>query len=271
MSAVFDLILRGQDDQLRPETFHVRELAKALLRLEDAVASEAGIELPDLEATRTAFDPDPLLALVNITPSSNCLTFNASPAGEQAVSIISRNVAAGTLAGLKIDTQRNLWRLWRPLNDRLISLEVRPREARLPISRFVLTRDQPLPPVDISRILRNGTTIYGRVMRVGGKAKATAQIEAFNKGGRIITVRITKAQAEQLGHLMYKEVALKGIGEWRIDDMKLVAFAVRAIQPVPSEDPIAVFKRLSQLIGDRLEGKDPNAIVRDLRGEDDAE
>ena len=69
--------------------------------------------------------------------------------------------------------------------------------------------------------LKNQTTIYGELIKVGG-AKPKLWVKLLN--GKLLDFFVSKEQAQQLSPKVYTEVALKGEAEWNILTKDLIGF-----------------------------------------------
>jgi hypothetical protein len=77
--------------------------------------------------------------------------------------------------------------------------------------------------------------------------------------------------AEELGHRLYKVIALRGEGEWNAATHKLVSFKADGIEPYDHDagaDAIAGFKELAAIGGNPWENIDPDQYAREVRSED---
>ncbi len=112
-------------------------------------------------------------------------------------------------------------------------------------------------------ILKGRTTIYGRVITVGG-VEPRAQLRLLN--GRLFRVKLKEETAKALAVRLYQVVALKGIASWRSDNMEMVNFEVEEILPYQETDFSEVIKKIHSLDPDAWKGiKSTFDAIKEIR------
>jgi len=123
-------------------------------------------------------------------------------------------------------------------------------------------------PNDLSFIkepIQELTTICGKVVRIGGKEKITAQIEVPNEG--LISVDLSEELARKLAQRLFEFVELEGELIWDPISEKIIRFKVYNFKPFSPNRAWEVIQELSEEFGkyfDHIE--DPVQHIRELRG-----
>jgi hypothetical protein len=112
------------------------------------------------------------------------------------------------------------------------------------------------------------TTIYGRILRVGGK-EPKVMFEPFS--GMTIYCNVSEDLAKKLGEYLYTEIALKGIAKWNPHTLDLCNFKITGYHEFKSGNIQNAFSELSKLIGKYFSDVDDvDGYVADLRGRNGA-
>lgn len=144
-------------------------------------------------------------------------------------------------------------------------------------ARGVLTSSDPkipsieLPPASQIReelTIKGRTTLYGRVLRVGGKTKPTLMLECLD--GSTVYCEITQSQARKWASRLYSMVMLKGLAVWDYYSRKILSFKIEELHPFGDKKPTETLKELSEKVGKYFEDiEDVIGFVSGLRNEDD--
>src|SRR5262249_1420463 len=116
------------------------------------------------------------------------------------------------------------------------------------------------------RTIKGQTTIWGRLIRIGGKQKSVAKLELPD--GSDLYVRVPKNLAIELGSRLYEDVSLEGEATWEADKGAIIAFsASRVTSYSPHRRSIVqTFKDLAEASEGRWNDIDPEEFVDHLRG-----
>jgi len=112
--------------------------------------------------------------------------------------------------------------------------------------------------------LTGETTVYGRVVRVGGK-DPRAMVELLN--GQTIFCDTTEAIARKLGIRLYTNVGLLGLARWDAESLKLEQFTITDVtlyEELPLEDAM---NQLTKAVGIYYRDvTDVDKYIADIRG-----
>lgn len=111
--------------------------------------------------------------------------------------------------------------------------------------------------------LSGETTVYGRVVRVGGK-DPKAMVELLN--GQTIYCETTEAIARKLGTRLYTNVGLSGLARWDAESLQLQQFTITDVTPyeeLPLEDAM---NQLAKAVGTYYSDvHDADKYITDIR------
>lgn len=114
-----------------------------------------------------------------------------------------------------------------------------------------------------AKLLSGETTIYGQVIRVGGRDPRVV-VETVN--GHLISCEIKRDMASALGRRLYDEVGLYGIAQWERDARNLVGFRVIRITTYQKLSALQAFSKLSETVGEYYQATDDvEAFVNEVR------
>ncbi|HDD53607.1 MAG TPA: hypothetical protein ENF32_06035 [Thermosulfidibacter takaii] len=140
---------------------------------------------------------------------------------------------------------------------------------------FIMSDDPQRPVVELPSsdqlkdgpIIRGKTTVYGRILRVGGKTKPTLMIETLD--GRTFFCDVTQEQARELASRLYKMVSLKGLATWDYHTRKIASFKIEDIKPFGDKKFTVALKEISNQIGHYFDDVDDvvDFVTRLRKGE----
>ena len=137
-----------------------------------------------------------------------------------------------------------------------------PRRRDEPIAVLV-----PAAIIEQTPRISGGTSIYGEVIRLGGRAP---RIRMKLLSGEEISCKAPKSLVQKLGSSLYRTVGLAGTAEWETDHYSLVSFTAEELIEYDDGANIgAVLDDLSRQYGKHFEDvADVDAYVRSLRDDD---
>ncbi len=91
------------------------------------------------------------------------------------------------------------------------------------------------------------TTVCGRVVRVEGKGKVTAQIEIPNEG--LISVDLSEKLARRLAQRLFEFIELEGELIWDPVSEKIIGFKLYDFRPFSPDKAWEVMQELSEEFG----------------------
>ncbi|MEM6263513.1 MAG: hypothetical protein AAGI38_13455 [Bacteroidota bacterium] len=111
-------------------------------------------------------------------------------------------------------------------------------------------------------LIEGETTIYAKVLGVGG-SKPNAKVETIQ--GQHLSFPVEVEQAKQLANRLYTEVALTGLGSWKMGEIELHSFQLTQIEPYQASLITTAVDELASLIGDHWDEIDPESYLQELR------
>jgi hypothetical protein len=238
MSASDFIEIRFTGEGVKPETVKAGDIADILTAVEEMIEACVIRDFPQVSKERV------IVGLVDIKGSSVDLKFSsqigllAIPAFEE----IGEAVTTNEFSKLPIKTLEGL--------DMIAAFTRRHRcEAGL-----VLNNGKPkllgtiTPETKITRfpLLTGETTIYGQVVRVGGR-EPKVMVEMVN--GRVIYCDAPIEMARQLGGKLYNIVGLWGLAQWNAKSFDVEKFTIRGVT-LYEETPIEeAMKQLAKVAG----------------------
>jgi hypothetical protein len=240
---------------IKPASVKASDIAEILKAVEDMVEAQVFRDHPEIDREQV------IVGFVNIKSESVDLQF-VSPLqqivfpifqgiGEAVTTNDYRNLPAGSVDALdKIVTFSR---------KRQCVAELVTRNGH----RKVLATITPDIVFEKRARLTGETTVYGRVVRVGGK-EPKAMVELLS--GQTIYCETTETIAKKLGTRLYTNVGLLGLARWDAESLKLEQFTITDVTPyeeLPLEDAM---NQLAKAVGTYYSDvSDVNKYIADIR------
>lgn len=250
-----ELELKLVGEGLAPGLVKSRELAEVMTALEDAVAATALRQEPGIprdalvvglsgvaEGSIRLLFRSPSRAIVSSAFTSLAVALNTASYGDLP------NAALKPLSAIVAFAARH---------NCAAELRLPGREAPL----ATLTADTRIPaPVQVS----GSTTIYGRVIRVGGR-RPRAMVETAQ--GETLFCEVSREMARRLGERLYQQAEFRGTATWDADEWSLTGFKIETVEESGTLKPGVAIRQLRELVGRHFrEIEDVPAYVASLRG-----
>ncbi len=108
------------------------------------------------------------------------------------------------------------------------------------------------------------TTIYGKILRVGGK---TPKVMIETLEGKVIYCDVDLNLAKKLGQKLYEFVSLSGVAKWDAHDLVLEDFHIKNIGGYEGQSISSTIKELSSAIGSYFKDiVDVKSYISEIRG-----
>lgn len=250
-----------EGEGVSPETMKLRDLVEVLKLFEAAVAAETGEYGPD-ERNRPALP----LNLVGIESGSAMVVLESPTHLAGVVERIAGAVSSGEYASLELGCHEKLRRLYQFVRGRDWAFRFR-ADQDVTVDPAEISAEQPVPET-AGRVIRGATTILATLTKIGGE-ECRAYLKPIPRG-RLITARINRKMAKELGDRLFEDVALEGIASWTLDGDEIVDFEVTGITGhQPSSMTLEeMFAKGRELTGGAWDAVDAAGYVRGLRAEE---
>lgn len=260
-----DIQLIGE--RVAPSTLDVIDLVEILPTLRKAICAAADIP----SDSRTLLQP--LLSLVGVSDGSAVLRLGATHVMYAGAERIRQAVVREDYGILPHDCQAHLHGLSASLARKKWRMRLHVAEGEQDAE---ISQEHPFP-APAPRRARGTTTLYGKVLWVGGEKQPTASIVPLGEMHQM-TVRLSDPElAREVAGRLYRIVGLDGEGVWDPVEWKLHEFKASRLLPYVAIDPVTdkaispvnAFEELAKDAGDAWEGVDADEYVRRLRAEED--
>lgn len=264
--AVLEIRFIGGD--ARPADIRASELAEVLKSIENMLVAE--VQTENREISREALG----ISLTQIEDQSVGLRF-ATRLPSLVVPVfllISQCVRTNSYAELTNASTQNLRSLVNFAHERKYRAEL--------ISYWSETHDRSSDQADVravidentrvteARVLEGRTTLYGRVVRAGGRSPKIM----FETRGRILYCDATERIARQAGERLYLPCGLEGTAKWDADTLDLQEFVAESVVPFENRNVADAFAQIRARFGQYFDAiEDVDAFVADLRRDDSQE
>ena len=241
---------------VKPDSVKASDIADILKAVEDMVEAQVFRDHPEIDKEQV------ILGFVSIKGNSVDLKF-VSPI-QEIVFPIFRGIGQAVMT--------NDYRDLPPSSiDALDTIATFSRKKRCTAElvttnghREVLATITPKTVLEKRARLSGETTVYGRVVRVGGK-DPRAMVELLN--GQIVYCDTNEAIARELGSRLYTNVGLFGVARWDAESLKLEQFTINDVTPyeeLPLEDAM---NQLAKAVGMYYSDvTDVEKYISDIRG-----
>ena len=257
----FQIQMKGYD--VAPDTVRAADLALFLEHIDGAITETA----KDLDVD-LAYDADAaIVCLVGIKHGqSSDLTLAVEAPLSEAVRRITEAISTRRFTSLPPPAQAHLHEISKHAIRKQWAYELTSVNG-LRLAHAVISEESPVPPPPLVATAKGRTVIWGHLIRIGGR-EPKAVIRQRN--GKLLSVEITQRLARELGPLVYRDIGIQGVAEWRLRDwavLRLVADGVLEYQP-DSTSLARTFQKMSEGSKGRWDDVDAAQYVDDLRGED---
>ena len=250
-----ELELKLVGEGLVPGGVKSRELAEVMTALEDAIAATASKQDPGVARDTL------VVGLSGVAEGSIRLFFRSPSRALISSAFATIGVALSTASYNELPNAA-----LKPLSA-LVAFAARHHcaaELRIPgqdAPLATITAETAIPaPIQVSGY----TTLYGRVIRVGGR-RPRAMVETVQ--GETVFCEVSRDVARRLGERLYQHAEFRGVATWDADDWSLAAFRISEVEESGTLKPSAVMQQLRGLVGEHFDDvRDVPAHVAALRG-----
>lgn len=206
-----------------------------------------------------------VVGLSNVSPGSLRLRFGSPPPQATPVlagfMLIAAAVQAGRFGELPNSSLRALGQVASFTKRHDCQAEFYASGSASPVAVVTPTVDVPPP-----QLVPGETTLYGKVIRVGGR-RPRIMVETLS--GEVVYCDTTEDLAKELAQRLYQFTRLEGLALWDPDEWLLDEFTVTAIgEQAGARTPAAALELLRELIGGYYANvADPVRYVSGLRGD----
>jgi hypothetical protein len=256
------LLVRLSGAGVSPERVRASDLADFLVHFERAILETA---LSREGVTAETLAREAMISLVSIKSGSEALMFAVAGEVLPAAALISRAVAEHDFSEIPVKAHQALHEISNQAASKDWTVEFVADPGHR-IRAAVISDEEPVPPPRVV-VAHGDTTIYGRLIRVGGVRPRAMLMMPDEK---YLYIELTESMAVELAskERLYKDVGLEGTAKWRVDTWELLEFKAKRItayQPGKT-NLVETFEKLAQVAGDRWEGVDVEQFVAELRG-----
>jgi hypothetical protein len=252
--------LTGAD--VSPETVRARDLAEFLVQFETAILETVAAtkKVPPEIAAR-----EWIVSLLKIERGSESLTFALSGEVIDGASLLSLAHYSRDYSQIPFKAQEALHKISSQATENFWNVEF-VEDKGLNIKSAVISAENPVPLPRIAKV-QGDTTIYGKLIRVGG-VEPRAMLQMPDRNYIYIALKEEMALSLASKERLYKQVGIEGTATWRVDTMELLDFKAKRItayQPHNS-NLVETFTELAKSAGGRWDELDAEKFVAELRG-----
>lgn len=249
--------IKFSGENIFPETIRAKELADILANVEESLTAiilkeNAGINAEEL-----------VIGLVNIEEGSAKLRFKSSMQAMAltAFALLSTAIMQGDYSKMPLNTIKSVKAISDFTKKRNCIAEFRTRADSAEPLASITPQTEIIIPETVQ--IKGETTIYGKVIRVGG-VSPKAMIKLTDK--QTVYCDIKEDLAKSIGHKLYSWVGLSGMATWNTEDYSLESFK---IDKITEYEDIPITKSISELssaVGKHLRDKiDVIKMISELR------
>lgn len=247
------LKIRFSGANVAPDKVSSNEFGKIVSAYENAIVSVVKKNHPNrtLPAYISVTGVDQNLLGIDLKPNLDNDIFEAADE-------INKNISNRTFNKLPINAVENLTVIQRFINEKKATAHLNGYEG---ISSTTITTDTNLN-VDETFYIKGETTVYGKVVRIGGKSPKV-RIEVDNKS---ISVIVSASVAKDLSSHLYDTVAITGIAKWKKEDHELVDLKFISHKKIIKKSLAEKIKDLKNIIGKQWDNvDDPDEYLSHIR------
>ncbi len=215
------IALRFAGNGVNPGTTRCRETAAIIRAAEDMVLAI----IADYDDEEDSEEPLGELCVTNIVDESLGYRFwgPRMPAILLAWQIVAAAINTGSFEKIPLKARESLGEIAAFVKKRGAPAQLTDSNNAEPIAQ--IKTDFCLPH---NLSLKGGTSVLGKVVRVGGKEpKLRLQLPS----GKVLTCETSEPIAKELGHKLYETVVCKGEATWELESNEIIKFRIKEVKP----------------------------------------
>ncbi|MCB1189631.1 MAG: hypothetical protein H7A23_17660 [Leptospiraceae bacterium] len=241
-------------NHISPEKLSLSELSDVLVNLEKSILPIISMKNPDIANEFS-------LSLSRIEKGSLALSFQSSHFSNlrEAFFFLKDLVDTDSLYKLPYKSIEPFKKIYSFIKEKAISMEL--SDSSEVIMNLLYSHELDIPE---KFSLSGETTIYGRLLRIGGKSPSV-QIQINDK--EIITCSASEKIVKMLekANRLYEYVGVTGEAKWNPDDYSIQSLDIERIENYEQADPSNIMAELSKEIGHYFKNINPEQYVSELR------
>lgn len=244
--------LKFQGENISPESFSLSEIGKILQTIEQLIVPIAA------NTSKKDFS----LKLKSMQPGSLSLALSSSsePIFKKVFLIIFDAIRRNDLTKIPYNSVQKLDELYRIIKTRKAFLSVFSKSGKSKLLGEINLKDE----VNFSGYdnLRGATTVYGKVMWVGGKTPSvTIEIDT----GHSFTCESPDSFLKFFTDNLYKNVILHGIAIWEPSTYHVKDFLIESVEPHNLRPIDEVLEEMREKFGKYYNDIDPEKYIKEMR------
>ena len=249
--------IRIEGNKINPATMKSKELADFITNIEEMLVSTMVSDHDDIKRD------DCMVSLTGL--EANCVSLNFVPnyygQAVAAYEKITHCVKDGLIGELTEKTVEALVYL------KKFSSKNKCEVFMLTAGNKVLAKINHETDVALaSPIITGTTTVYGTLLRVGGKEP---KIMVETEDEETLYCKVTEKLAKDVAHLVYSRVMMNGVAKWNSSNWEMVEFVPQDVTKMSNESYSESMDYLSAKYGDHFgDIADPVSYARNLRNGD---
>lgn len=245
-----------------PETVRATELARLIVNIEKAI-TEMAIARSEIIPEKIAGFAD--VSLVKIEHESESLAFALAADVVPSTAAMLEKASSHDYYGLPKGTHEALFDIFKQASESHWAVSIE-EDTALDFRGLTISELDPVPEPKV-RTTKGQTTIYGRLIRVGG---LSPRAKIMLPDDTPLYVDLTESLAKELESRkrLYNQIGLEGIATWNIDNWKILTFKVMRVTDYRPDEMnlVQAFEALADVAQGRWEGVDPVRFVNEQRG-----
>lgn len=248
MTETTSLELRLKGKGMAPGNIRSKDIAELIEAVEEMIASQVAHENPNIKKESIT------IGLENISRGSLELKFkpNLTEVTTPAALNITNLVSSGQFSKLPSDTVKPLRIISSFTKRHDCTAEFYEQNGSLKLLATI-TPETEIPEV---APLFGETTVYGKVLRVGGANEKTPSIQFRTIAGKLVYCRTTKRLAKAIAKKLYEQIGLIGVAEWNPETLELQSFFIKAIDEYTDNSVEQGFDELANAYGKNFDSID---------------
>jgi hypothetical protein len=249
-----ELELKVEGGGITPSGLDVADLATLLVGYKKAILAQAAHDgLPT--------DIDVVLALKTLQEGSVRVVLEMPRFYDSPVKKISQAIADRDQSRICEDARFRLADATAPFIKRGYSVRFPADCNALPA---VVSADSPILKPDAFEVT-SATTLYGKVQRVGG-AKPSARLQLGD--GRFVPIVTDASMMEELGKVIWKDVAVSGDATVNMGTGEIVKIRVKGFEVFSPGDIADSLAELARVVGEQWDPDAADEYLRELRSDE---
>lgn len=250
--------LKHNNKDFSPDKLSAKDLADFIANFEKALF--ASTKKIDSSVSSENF----LVSLTQIHKGSVQIEFTSTHPTQAPIYLIAQSINTTTIGNLPREACESVQAITKTLHKLDCTASFGLQDGSEPL---LLLEGNTLIPDLRDFYITGETSLYGQLVKLGGRNEISADIKPLDNG-QLIHCRLTQELAQELSPRLYQDIGVNGFATWDIETCDIKAFEIIEILPYQGTNISDAVENLAHnLVHTYKHIKDVHKYIQDLRGD----